>query len=90
MICCSSYVDLGCFNACDGLNLGTAVVDGTYTLLIGFNGNVIEYQQDFLALDPLIFNVKLNENYYYTIKRITPSGVSECYKLSTYYASVVQ
>lgn len=85
-ICCSNITDLGCVNACLPLNLGTAPVDGTYRLELSSGAT---YEQDFLALDPLAFNVPLNENYEYNMKKITPSGVEACYTFKTYYAPVI-
>lgn len=85
-ICCSNITDLGCINSCEPLNLGTAPVDGTYTLELSTG---MTYKQDFLALDPLLFNVPLNEDYVYNMKKITPSGVEACYKFKTYYAPIL-
>jgi len=88
MICCSSYDDLGCLNACDPIDFGTASEDGTYKLLLGFNDNVVEFTVDLLTGANLVFDtLKLNENYYYTAKLILPSGSSSCYKFSTYYSA---
>jgi hypothetical protein len=83
MICCDTYIDLGCLNGCAPLDFGLATMDGVYTLLLEYNDAVSFYELDVLTGEQLEFDVKLNESYFYTAKLIDPDGDFVCYKFKT-------
>jgi len=83
MICCDTYIDLGCLNSCAPLNFGLATIDGTYTLLLEYNEAVSFYELSVSIGDSLEFDAKLNESYFYTAKLIDPNDDFICYKFKT-------
>jgi hypothetical protein len=83
-VCCFSYTQLGCINACDPITLGTAPADGDYILEISFNDHIQVYQKHFLFFEPLEFDIPLNENANYKAKVILPHATSYmCYQFTT-------
>lgn len=83
-VCCFSYTQLGCINACDSITLGTAPADGDYILQISFNETIQIFQKYFYFFQPLEFNVPLNENANYKARVIMPHGTYDlCYQFTT-------
>jgi hypothetical protein len=83
MICCENTESLGCLNSCAPLNLGVATIDGTYTLLLEYNEAISNYQVEFVVGNDLIFEVPLNESYFYTAKLIAPDDSFVCFEFKT-------
>jgi len=85
MICCDTYIDLGCLNSCNDLEIGTnALLNGIYLLELDNNGTINTSSVTLLIGAAIIFNVKLNENMAYTGRVIDPNGGFICYKFKTY------
>jgi hypothetical protein len=83
MICCEEYIDLGCFNSCQPLNFGEAIVDGIYTILLEFNEVVTKYDKTFELGEDLLFDIEINENYRYVGKLIMPNNTEFCFKFKS-------
>lgn len=99
-ICCSiGVLDLGCLTICDTLTISyIAPSTQTYTLVVEFDGVVVEIKADIEAGNPLVFDISnLNEDYVYKAKVLDENlaqitftdgggGSYDCFRFKTGYS----